>query len=342
MLLPLVAADAELLDHLHGAIDRHPGHDLRVGEVAPAAAHLPDAVVGPLPGLLDELDQLLSRTASPRRCRPGPACAPRRGRRAPRRRRRAGTARRRRCRRAPASSPRSRAARAARTRSGAARPSMSYMICSSPGAPAAARSSQSRNAPRLVDVAADHQRVQRQAGVAQPAEAVVPVAHAADLLGQRRRRRRDDAAGRRVGHRLEREQRAHHGVAPAPLVGAAARPLPPERSVARQRLRRRRAPAGACSCDGYQVSCSGMRSPFLTVQVRPTRARPCCSSVDRRRAGSGRRARPVKRMPVARQLDPAACRRRSRSGRRAASRPAPRPRGPRRCGRRRSARRPSA
>ncbi len=33
---------------------------------------------------------------------------------------------------------------------------------------------------RLVDVAADHEGAQRQAGVAQPAEAVVPVAHAAD------------------------------------------------------------------------------------------------------------------------------------------------------------------
>ena len=65
---------------------------------------------------------------------------------------------------------------------------------------------------RFVVVAGIHQREQRERGVAQPAEAVVPVADAAELLGQRRGRRRDDAAGRRVGERLERDQRAHDGV----------------------------------------------------------------------------------------------------------------------------------
>ena len=44
-------------------------------------------------------------------------------------------------------------------------------------------------APRrgLLHVAGEHQRVERERGVAQPAVAVVPVAHTADLLGQRRR-----------------------------------------------------------------------------------------------------------------------------------------------------------
>ena len=60
----------------------------------------------------------------------------------------------------------------------------------------------------LVVVAGVHQRQQRQRRVAQPAEAVVPVARPADLLRQRRRRRGDDAAGRRVGQRLQRDQRA--------------------------------------------------------------------------------------------------------------------------------------
>ena len=67
---------------------------------------------------------------------------------------------------------------------------------------------------RLVVVAGVHQREQRERGVAQPAVAVVPVAHAADLLGQRGGRRGDDAAGRRVGQRLQRDERAAHRAAP--------------------------------------------------------------------------------------------------------------------------------
>jgi hypothetical protein len=38
-------ADTELGDGLHRAIDRHPCHDLRMGEMAPAAANLSDALV---------------------------------------------------------------------------------------------------------------------------------------------------------------------------------------------------------------------------------------------------------------------------------------------------------
>ena len=48
--------------------------------------------------------------------------------------------------------------------------------------------------------------MQDQRRVAHPAEAVVPVAHAADVLGQRGGRRGDDAAGRRVGERLQRDR----------------------------------------------------------------------------------------------------------------------------------------
>src|SRR3954464_1025201 len=36
---------AELLDRLDGSVRRDPGHHLRVGEVAPRAAHLPQAFV---------------------------------------------------------------------------------------------------------------------------------------------------------------------------------------------------------------------------------------------------------------------------------------------------------
>src|SRR6185437_15189105 len=50
-------AIAELLEEAHRAIDRDPGHDLRVGEVATAAADLPDAVIRALPYLVDMVQQ---------------------------------------------------------------------------------------------------------------------------------------------------------------------------------------------------------------------------------------------------------------------------------------------
>ena len=56
---------------------------------------------------------------------------------------------------------------------------------------------------RLVGAGADVERLEREARVADPREAVVPVALAADGLGQRGGRRRDDRAGRAVGQPLE-------------------------------------------------------------------------------------------------------------------------------------------
>ena len=58
---------------------------------------------------------------------------------------------------------------------------------------------------RLVLVAGSEHREQRQRRVAQPAEAIVPVAGAADPLGQRRRRCGDEPARRRVGECLQDE-----------------------------------------------------------------------------------------------------------------------------------------
>ncbi len=82
---------------------------------------------------------------------------------------------------------------------------------------------------RLLVVAAVHQRQQRQRCVAQPAEAVVPVSHAAKLLRQRRGRRGDDSAGRPIGQRLQRDQGTQHAVGAISLVLAFLRPLGPER-----------------------------------------------------------------------------------------------------------------
>src|SRR5262249_5855118 len=71
------------------------------------------------------------------------------------------------------------------------------------------------------------ERVEAERRVAYPAESVVPVPHSSNALGQRGGEGGDDAAGRAVGQRLEREQRADHGLPPGPLVGAALGPAGP-------------------------------------------------------------------------------------------------------------------
>ena len=91
---------------------------------------------------------------------------------------------------------------------------------------------------RFFVVAGEQQRVQRERGIAQPAVTVVPVAHTALLLRQRSRGRRDDPSGGRIGQRLQRDQRAHYGIAPASLVGAAFGPFAPLVLGCRQRLLR--------------------------------------------------------------------------------------------------------
>ncbi len=79
--------------------------------------------------------------------------------------------------------------------------------------------------------------MQHQGRVAQPAEAVVPVARPADLLGQRRRRGGDDAARRRVRQRLEGDERARTTSSGyRAVVGRARRPTPVHHCSVRARL----------------------------------------------------------------------------------------------------------
>ena len=125
------------------------------------------------------------------------------------------------------------------------------------------------------------QRVQRERRVAQPAVAVVPVAHAADRLGQRGGRRGDDAAGRRVRQRLERDQAALDQLAVRPVDGRA-RPDHSchQRVVSCASPRGRRRGWGSGSCDGCQVSTNGTSSPASSsnsatvVRSRPRVGRP--------------------------------------------------------------------
>ncbi len=117
---------------------------------------------------------------------------------------------------------------------------------------------------RFVVVAGVHQREQRQRRVAQPAEAVVPVARAANLLRQRGRRRRDDAAGRRVGQRFERHERSRDRVRPRAVGRGPAGPLGPERVGALRATRADRLASGTSRCDAPCVSTNGTVSPAAT------------------------------------------------------------------------------
>ena len=102
----------------------------------------------------------------------------------------------------------------------------------------------------LVRARADVQRLERQAGVADPGVAVVPVALAADRLGQRGGRRGDDRAGRAVREALEHARAEAHELAVRALVDVvlglpgAPRLRPCPRSARRPaRARTARAPA---------------------------------------------------------------------------------------------------
>src|SRR5947209_5386708 len=79
----------------------------------------------------------------------------------------------------------------------------------------------------LVVVAEKHQRVEDERRVAQPRVAVVPVAHAADLFGQRRGRRGDERARRLVRQKLQGERAAAHVLGVTTFVAARVPPLLP-------------------------------------------------------------------------------------------------------------------
>src|SRR6516225_8896803 len=81
---------------------------------------------------------------------------------------------------------------------------------------------------RLVIKAGIHQGQQSKGGIPQPAISVIPVARAADLLGQRGGRRRDDAAGRQKGEALQYDERMPDVVTPLAGGTASRRPSPPK------------------------------------------------------------------------------------------------------------------
>ena len=195
------------------AVDRQPAHHLGVDVVARRQPRLPDAVVGLVPAALDRLHHRLDHVPVlvPDRAR-APWPRPRAGRRSGRRRR-AGSAGWRRCRPAPAGSrrtraacrspPRGRARARRRCRAGAGAPDARRCARRS-RRPSAGAPRPRSSEPRSTSDARGHRRV------AQPAVAVVPVAHAAELLGQRGRRGGEDRARRPVAEAAQRQRAAQH------------------------------------------------------------------------------------------------------------------------------------
>ncbi len=141
---------------------------------------------------------------------------------------------------------------------------------------------------RLLAVAGPEHRDQRQRRVAQPAVAVVPVAHAADPLRERGRRRCDDPAGRRIRQRLQHEQRLVDLLVVVAAVGAAGRPTRASNSSASLSACSGSIASGSSSCDGNQVSTNGIRSPGASVNSETVViSSPCTSTGVRRQSASG-------------------------------------------------------
>src|SRR5919109_2864987 len=84
-------------------------------------------------------------------------------------------------------------------------------------------------APRLrfLGVTARRQSVEHKRRVAQPTKTIVPIAHAAELLGKRRGHRSHDPASRSIGESLECNQRADNVFPPFASIGAALGPVSP-------------------------------------------------------------------------------------------------------------------
>ena len=179
---------------------------------------------------------------------------------------------RRRCRSAPAPSRGSPRGGRGPPPSSSARPSIPYMIWSGPCPPGAALAEALaqplHERRRLLGEAEPQQRVERERGVADPRVAVVPVATAAELLGEARRGRRDDPAGGPEGEQLQRERRAVHHLAPAALVARLRRASGASTRWCGRTPRASRPPSRGAA-----------RSPPAPARARTSRSRPARSVI---------------------------------------------------------------
>ena len=205
----------------------------------------------------------------------------------------------------------------------------------------------------LVGAGADVERLDRQARVADPGEAVVPVALAADRLGQRGRRRGHDRAGRPVAQALQHARAHADELAVRPVVdvvlrlpGAPASAVSAIRSATSsaggrhaERAATRAAPTASRSraaplsdLEGPRMvessSSSGTAERILTRPAPNVRAPPSSSLIsghDRARTAGAARARAAARPRRRRPRRSAAARAARRSRGRARAGPPRRP-----------------
>ena len=150
-------------------------------------------------------------------------------------------------------------------------PPIPYMICRS-GSSRQTLDDEAHEVARLLVEAERVQRPEAEGRVADPAEAVVPVAFAARRLRQRGGRRGEDRPGRRVGEALEDQRRALQ-VDPPGVVGevAVAQPGAPElfgRVEPLQRLRGAARPAEVAVAPG-----DGAEAGLVLAQPQACRGR---------------------------------------------------------------------
>ena len=143
----------------------------------------------------------------------------------------------------------------------------------------------------LGEVPEQRQRRQRERGVADPGEAVVPVAHAADPLGQGRRPRRHDGSGRGMGEGLQHQRRSVDAALVVSHVGAAGEPRLPEGHGLREALHH----GGGVVGDAV-MRCSDRRRGSTRPRATPPRRHRAPSEPSRAR---DRRRAPGSRAPTA-------------------------------------------
>src|SRR5262249_8935869 len=95
---------------------------------------------------------------------------------------------------------------------------------------------ETRELPGFAAVAECSQRIEREARIAYPAVAIIPISFTTDLFRQRGRWRSDDRAAWRIGKEFEHQPAAQNDIAIRSLIPAVGRPFFPKRARNREQL----------------------------------------------------------------------------------------------------------